>query len=93
MIRKMALCLLTVVAIFAVATAYSHASTILTQHVREVTRTGEAQAIGHLPASQVMQLDLVLSLRDQAGLDAFVKDLHNPNSSSYRSFLTPAGVH
>ncbi len=90
MIRKMALCLLTVVAIFAVATAYSHASTILTQHVREVTRTGEAQAIGHLPASQVMQLDLVLSLRDQAGLDAFVKDLHNPNSSSYRSFLTPA---
>jgi kumamolisin len=90
MIRKMALCLLTVVAIFAVATAYSHASTILTQHVREVTLTGEASAIGHLPAKQMMQLDLVLPLRDQAGLDAFVKDLYNPYSSSYRSFLTPA---
>jgi kumamolisin len=90
MIRKMALCLLTVVAIFTVATTSSHASNLLTQHVREVTLTGEAPGIGHLPASQVMQLDIVLALRDQFGLDAFLKDLSNPYSSSYRQFLTPA---
>ena len=90
MIRKMALCLLTVVAIFTVATTSSHASNLLTQHVREVTLTGEAPGIGHLPASQVMQLDIILALRDQFGLDAFLKDLSNPYSSSYRQFLTPA---
>ena len=37
-----------------------------------------------------MQLDIVLPLRDQAGLDAFVKDVEDPSSSSYRRFITPA---
>ena len=90
MVRRIAQCMLTVVAMLSVATLNSHASTILTHHVREVIRTGEASAIGRLPANQAMQLDIVLALRDQAGLDAFLKDLYNPYTSSYRQFLTPA---
>jgi kumamolisin len=35
-----------------------------------------------------MQLVIVLPLRDQAGLDSFLHDLYNPDSSSYRQFLT-----
>jgi kumamolisin len=35
-----------------------------------------------------MQLVIVLPLRDQAGLDAFLHGLYDPASSSYRQFLT-----
>jgi len=36
-----------------------------------------------------MSLDVVLPLRDKAGLDAFVADVNNPASANYRHFLTP----
>jgi kumamolisin len=35
-----------------------------------------------------MQLHIVLPLRDQAGLDSFLKELYTPGSPSYRNFLT-----
>jgi kumamolisin len=37
-----------------------------------------------------MNLDVVVPLRDQAGLDSFLKELYNPASASYRHFLTVA---
>jgi kumamolisin len=37
-----------------------------------------------------MQLDVVLPLSDQAGLDAFLKDLYDPSSPSYHQYLTVA---
>src|SRR5580658_9179542 len=66
----------------------SRAEGLLTYHVREATLNGEARVVGHLPADQIMQLDIVLPLRDQAGLNAFLKDIYNPKSASYRHFLT-----
>jgi subtilase family serine protease len=60
-----------------------------TRHVRDAVRNGEAQQNGHLPANQVLNLDLVLPLRDSAGLNAFVADVYNPQSANYRHFLTP----
>ncbi len=65
------------------------AQTLMTRQVREVTLNGQAKVLGKLPASQTLQLDVVLPLRDQAGLDAFLANLHNPNSADYRQFLTP----
>jgi kumamolisin len=56
--------------------------------MRDVVRDGVAQPVGRLSESQVMSLDLVLPLSDQAGLETFLEDLYNPNSSSYRHFLT-----
>jgi kumamolisin len=66
----------------------SHAQSVLTRHVREATRTGEALSVGRLPATQILQIDLVLPLRDQAGLDSFLKEVYDPASPSYRHFLT-----
>ncbi len=66
------------------------AQSVLTRHVREVTRNGEAKSIGQLPPDQIMQLDIVLPLRDQAGLNLFLNELYDPASSSYRHFLTVA---
>jgi kumamolisin len=55
-----------------------------------VTRTAEAQTTGRLPAEQVMNLDLVLPLRDEAGLQSFLKDVYDPTSPNYHHFLSVA---
>jgi kumamolisin len=65
------------------------AQTVLTHHVREATLNGQARAVGRLPATQAMQLDIVLPLRDPAGLTAFLKEIYDPANASFRHFLTP----
>lgn len=59
-----------------------------THHVRQVVLMGQAQPVGRLPAAQVMQLNIVLPLRDPAGLKSFLQALYDPASPSYRHFLT-----
>ena len=88
MVRRINLFLLAIVALLFVATINSQAQSVFTRHVREATRTGQARSIGHLPSDQLMSLDIVLPLRDPAGLDSFLKDLYDPASPSYRHFLT-----
>jgi len=80
---------LTAAAVIFSTVSVSHAQSMLTHHVREATQTGEAPLIGQLPASQTMNLDLVLPLRDQAGLDALLSKIYDPASPVYRHFLTP----
>ncbi len=64
--------------------------TLITRHVREATLTGEAKLIAQAPPDRVMTLHVVLPLRDAAALDAFLKELYNPESPSYKKFLTVA---
>ncbi len=87
----MSLCtsLFTVVAIVSIFTTGSLAQSVRTRHVRDAVRNGQAQSIGQLPATQMMNLDLVLPLRDPDGLKNFLADLYDPTSASYRHFLTP----
>jgi subtilase family serine protease len=65
------------------------AQSVTTHHVRDRVRTGELAPVGRLPQNQVLQLDLVLPLRDPAGLKRFLSDVYNPQSPSYRHFVTP----
>ncbi len=74
----------------ALVTNVSRGQSVYTQHVRRVTRTAEAQTTGRLPAEQVMNLDLVLPLRDEAGLQSFLKDVYDPTSPNYHHFLSVA---
>ena len=76
--------------IFASPLCRAASQTFLTRHTREVTLNGQAPLIGHLPSHQVLQLDIVLPLSDRAGLDAFLGELYNPYSPTYRQFLTVA---
>ena len=71
------------------STASCLGQSVMTHHVRDVVSNGKAQANGRLPGNQVLQLDLVLPLRDPAGLKAFLADVYNPSSANYRQFLTP----
>jgi kumamolisin len=61
----------------------------MTHHVRSAVQNGNARPVGRLPQGQVMQVDLVLPLRNPQGLKDFLADLYNPKSPNYRHFLTP----
>ncbi len=87
LIRRSGFILATAAAVLLMA-ASSRAQSVLTTHVRSVVTSGVSQAIGRLPANRMMKLDLVLPLRDQAGLDALLSEIYDPNSSSYHHFLT-----
>ena len=91
MIRRLKTSLLTIAALAPVVNIAAYAQSLppLTHHVRSVILDGEAKPVGQLPADRVMNLDVVLPLRDQAGLNAFLKQLYDPTSPSYRHFLTP----
>ena len=89
MIRKLRTYLLTFVALAPLATVCEAQSLPpLTHHVRDAVRNGLARSTGQMPRDQVMRLDVVLALRDPAGLDSFLKELYDPASPSYRHFLT-----
>ncbi|MBZ5582659.1 MAG: S53 family serine peptidase [Acidobacteriia bacterium] len=64
------------------------AQSALTHHVRQDVASGHAQFLNPLPATQSLRLDIVLPLRDQAGLSRFLRQLYDPSSPSYRHFLT-----
>ena len=89
MIRRFGTSLLAIVALVSAASVICSAEQGLsTRHTREVTVNGQAPVVGHLPANQNMRLALMLPIRDQAGLDNFLKDLYDRSSASYRQFLT-----
>jgi subtilase family serine protease len=62
---------------------------LLTRHVREEVVNGRAQFVGQLPATQTLRFDIVLPLRDRAGLQSFLQEVQDPSSPSHHQFLTP----
>jgi kumamolisin len=75
--------------LFAVA-ALAQAQSLPTRHVRPEVVSGQASLESRMPATQSLRLDLVLPVRDQAGLDKFLQEVGDPSSPSYRHFLTVA---
>ena len=76
-------------AVLGAAVVASQAQSMMTHHVRDLVRNGQAQSNGRLPQNQMMNLDIVLPVRNQAALDQFVADVYDPASANYRHFLTP----
>jgi kumamolisin len=80
------------IAIAAVLSAQSTAGvaqSVRTRHVRDAIARSEVAPNGRLPQNQVLQLDLVLPLRDAAGLNNFLSDIYNPKSPNFQHFVTP----
>ena len=90
MIRKLSSTFLAITAVLFAAAAFSHAQLqpVLTTHVRQATQNGQAPLLGRMPASQSMNLVLVLPLRNQDDLERLLTDLYNPQSQSYHQFLS-----
>ncbi len=62
---------------------------VLTGHVPPPVAALGLTPIGPLNSTQQLQLAIALPLRNQAGLDDFLRQLHDPQSPNYRRFLTP----
>ena len=90
MIQRVSAFLLTIAAIMGLAVvSQAQPQSLLTRHTRDAVIKGEAPFVGRLPASQTMHIDIVMAVRDQAGLDNFLKEVYDPSSSSYRNFVSP----
>jgi kumamolisin len=81
---------LVLAAVLAILPRLLPAQSMMSHHVRDAIRNGQAQHLGQLPPDQIMSLDIVLPLRNQAALDTLLSDLYDPSSASYRHFLTVA---
>ncbi len=90
MVRRIGLILLAIGALIAIVTmnTQAQAQSLMTRHVREAVLDGQALSVGRLPATQTMQLNIVLPLRNQGELDNFLRELSDPSSGMYRRFLT-----
>jgi kumamolisin len=71
-----------------VAAGIAQGQSMMTRHARLEVTSGQAKFVNRLPGSQILRLDIVLPLRDQAGLDSFLKEVYDPTSPIYRHFLT-----
>ena len=88
--RKTFVLLLSIASMVSAVSVLGRAETVMTRHVREVSLNGVAKPIGHLPSSQIMQLDIVLPVRDRAGLQNFLAELASQTVPNHIHFLTPA---
>ena len=90
MIRRLSTHLLAILALVSAVSIVGQAESqpTLTHHVWQVTVNGRAKAVGHLPANQSMRLVLSLPLRNQGGLEDFLRDVYDPSSAIYRQYLT-----
>jgi subtilase family serine protease len=86
--QRLRVFLLTIAAIVSALNLICEAQSPLTHHVRDVTVNGQAPLVGHLPSTHTMRLVLVLPHRNQSELESLLKELYDPNSPSYRQFLT-----
>lgn len=64
------------------------AQMFLTRHVRDDVTSGKASYAGALPATQIMKLNVVLPLRNEAALDELLERIYNPVSLSYHQYLS-----
>ena len=80
---------LALMAVFAVA-GQARAEGAHTHHVRDAVTGGEAQMVGQPAATQVMNLDIVLPVRDREGLAALAAAVSDPQSPMFHHYLTPA---
>ncbi len=85
-LRNIVSCFVLIPALFSVA---AHAQISLpTHHVRQAILSGKASFVGLLPGTLRLNIAIMLPVRDQAGLDAFLKDLYDPRSPQYHQYLT-----
>ena len=90
MLQKLNTSIFVLAALLLATVALSHAQrqSLLTRHVREATRNGQAHMLGAYSANATIRLVMVLPLRNQDELDSLLADLYNPASPSYHQFLT-----
>ena len=90
MIQKPTVLLLTIAGMVLGASivCLAQPESLLTSHVPEVVLNKQVPFVGRIPSTQPMRIDVVLSVRDRAGLDTFLQAVYDSSSPAYRNFLT-----
>jgi len=89
MMRRLVVFLLAIVVILSTTiVCQAQPQGLLTRHTRDVVLNGQAPFVGRLPATQSLRFDIVLPVRDEAGLKNFLRELYDPSSLSYKNYLT-----
>jgi subtilase family serine protease len=60
----------------------------VTGHLREAVSAGQAALVGRLPATHSLRLNIALPLRNEPELDELLQQIYDPQSPSYRQFLS-----
>jgi subtilase family serine protease len=60
----------------------------MTTHVPDAVSSGVAPFVGHLPGTQRLSLAISLPLRNEPELDELLQQLYDPQSPSYRQYLS-----
>lgn len=66
----------------------ARAQSLPTHHVPQAVVSGRAQFLHALAGSARIRFGIILPIRDEAGLDEFLREVNDPSSPSYRRFLT-----
>ena len=74
--------------LFAAAAAQAEQRPTMTTHVPAAVSSGVAPFVGHLPGTQRLSLAISLPLRNEAELDGVLQQLYDPQSPSYRQYLS-----
>ena len=85
--RKISLALMGVLATLSLG---AQAEGSHTRHVHAEIQGGEAPMVGKPAATQVMNLDIVLPVRDREGLKALAASITDPQSPMFRHYITPS---
>ncbi|HZW95524.1 MAG TPA: S53 family peptidase [Candidatus Eremiobacteraceae bacterium] len=86
--QRLAASLCASILLFAAATAQAEQRPTFTTHVPEAVARGVAPLIGHLPSEQRLSLAISLPLRNEADLDELLEQLYDPQSPSFRHYLS-----
>jgi len=76
--------------LFAIAGQAQQPLQVLPNHVRSAVASGQAAQVGLLPATQHLNLAIMLPLRNQPELTRLLDSLYDPTSPDYHQFLTVA---
>ncbi len=91
-IRKLSISLVAVAAFLPLVNLACQAAErqpVMTHQIHEAVRNGTAMPVGRLPGGQILQLDLVLQLRDRAGLQSLLAQQYDRQSPMYHHWITP----
>ena len=77
-----------VLSIFAPMPAHGQGQTALTHQMRGAVSNAQVPWLGHLPATQSMNLTIALPLRNEPELDQVLQQLYAPGSPMYHKFLS-----
>lgn len=71
------------------AASAGHRHALATRHLNPKAQSSNgARYLARMQGEQTLSLAVMLSLRDEPGLDAFLADIANPDSPNYRHFLS-----